>query len=139
MGEAGGRGSLRAWRKLSLGHDGMRAAVVGAVRLTLGWYQLLGVYYRDAHYQCRWLQAAQLREESRVFSTKRMQGVVAALSSTPSYLAEPQLWGLGGSPDLPLPQCPGIKGGLRVSMRSRGVLALEAQGCGLLPVCLDQP
>lgn len=73
MRAAGGKGSLRAWRKLSLGHDSMRTAVVGAVRLTLGWYQLLGVYYWDAHYQCRWLEAAQLREESLGLSTKRMQ------------------------------------------------------------------
>lgn len=113
----------------------MRTAVIGAARLTLGCYQLLGVYYWDAHYQCRWLQAAQLREESRGLSIKRMQG----WSPTPSYLAEPQRWGFGGSSGLPLPQCPGIKGGLRVSMRSLAVLALEAQGCGMLPVCLDQP
>lgn len=64
---------------------------------------------------------------------------VPALPSSLSYLAEPQGWGLGGSPDLPLPQCPGIKGRQRVSMGSLGVLAREAQECELLPVCPCQP
>lgn len=116
----------------------MRTAVVGTVRLTLGWYQLLGVYYWDARYQCWWLQAAQLREKQG-FEHQEDAGVVTALTSTPSYLAETQCWGFGGASDLPLPQCPGIKGRLRVSVRSQGVLAPEAQGYGLLPVCLDQP
>lgn len=68
-----------------------------------------------------------------------MDAGVPALPSSPSYLAEPQGWGLGGSPDLPLPQCPRIKGRLRVSMGSLGVLARKAQECGLLPVCPSQP
>lgn len=46
---------------LSLGHDGLGAALVDAVRFALCWQQLLGVHQGNACYQPQGLQVAQLQ------------------------------------------------------------------------------
>lgn len=54
--------TIRQWGGgcLSLDHNCMGAALVGAVRRALGWQQLLGVHEWYACYQPQWPQAAHL-------------------------------------------------------------------------------
>lgn len=69
LGRGCGRGSL------SLGHEGVGAALVGAVGLALGWQQLLGVREGYACYQPQWPQAAQLGMGSGTMRHKADRGV----------------------------------------------------------------
>lgn len=58
------------WKGLSLGHEGVGAALVGAVGLALGWQQLLGVRKGYACHQPQWPQAAQLGMGSGIMTHK---------------------------------------------------------------------
>lgn len=69
LGRGCGRGSL------SLGHEGVGAALVGAVGLALGWQHLLGVREGYACYQPQWPQAAQLGMGSGTMRHKADRGV----------------------------------------------------------------
>lgn len=70
-----GQGALQGHKRgLSLDHEGMGSALVGAVRLALGWQQLLGVHQGYACDQPQWLQAAQLGTGSRTMRHEEDEG-----------------------------------------------------------------